>query len=222
MAELFVVRHAQASFGAADYDVLSDLGHEQSIALGRALRAQGIAPTVWVRGEMRRHRETLEGIWQGMGITDGEALIHTGLNEFDFKSLLDARFAKGGGPENMHTDRKTHFKILRDTVLAWQHDEIENPPETWAEFSGRVEAARQMLVSHGKASVLAVSSGGAISQLIATTLRAPAATQIELQLQMRNCAVHKFIHSSSGAFFLHGYNETPHIGAETQHLLTYS
>jgi len=61
-----------------------------------------------------------------------------------------------------------------------------------------------------------------ISQLIATTLCSPAATQIELQLQMRNCAVHKFIHSSSGAFFLHGYNETPHIGAETQHLLTYS
>ncbi len=30
MSELYLVRHAQASFGAANYDQLSDLGHQQS------------------------------------------------------------------------------------------------------------------------------------------------------------------------------------------------
>ena len=38
MAELLVIRHGQASFGQDDYDVLSDLGHQQSRAVGALLR----------------------------------------------------------------------------------------------------------------------------------------------------------------------------------------
>ena len=42
MSQMFhLIRHAQASFGAADYDNLSDLGHRQSQALGAALKRQG-------------------------------------------------------------------------------------------------------------------------------------------------------------------------------------
>ena len=33
MPSILLVRHAQASFGAADYDVLSERGHEQVTAL---------------------------------------------------------------------------------------------------------------------------------------------------------------------------------------------
>lgn len=38
MSELYLVRHAQASFGAANYDQLSDLGHRQSRWLGEHLK----------------------------------------------------------------------------------------------------------------------------------------------------------------------------------------
>jgi broad specificity phosphatase PhoE len=34
MGNLYLVRHGQASFGAADYDNLSELGHRQSVRLG--------------------------------------------------------------------------------------------------------------------------------------------------------------------------------------------
>ena len=37
MANLFLVRHGQASFGADDYDRLSPTGHEQSRLLGEYL-----------------------------------------------------------------------------------------------------------------------------------------------------------------------------------------
>ena len=37
MSVLLLVRHGQASWGSADYDVLSDLGHEQSRLLGKHL-----------------------------------------------------------------------------------------------------------------------------------------------------------------------------------------
>lgn len=222
MAELLVIRHAQASFGAANYDVLSERGHRQARALGAALARQGLRPLRWVMGAQRRHRETLEGIARGMGLPIPEAEVHPGLNEFDFKALLEARFARGGAPEGMHADRKTHFRTLRDTVLAWQRGEIENPPERWEDFAARVEAARAALCARPEGPVLAVSSGGALGQMVAASLGCPPARQIELQLQMKNCAVSRFVFTPR-AFFFHAFNETPHIDAATaDDLLTYS
>ncbi|MWD27913.1 histidine phosphatase family protein [Aquicoccus sp. SCR17] len=222
MAELIVVRHAQASFGAANYDKLSPLGHEQSEELGAALAVMGIRPDRVATGEQVRHRETLEGIARGMKAELGPAEILPGLNEFDFRALLDARFPEGGAPEGMHDDRRTHFRTLRDTVHAWQRDEIANPPERWAEFAGRVEAARQALCAGDHRQLLAVSSGGAISQLVAATLGTPPEQQMALQLQMKNCAVTRFVFTPR-AFYLHSFNETPHIVAHNaERLLTYS
>ncbi|MDA9990165.1 histidine phosphatase family protein [Paracoccaceae bacterium] len=221
MAELYLIRHAQASFGADDYDKLSELGHKQSYALGQALAAQGVRPDTWIMGDMRRHRETIEGIAKGMGLDTVNTEIHTGLNEFDFTGLLNARYRGHPAPENMHTDRKTHFRTLRETVLAWQADDIQNPPETWTEFKQRIEFARQFIMRDGVNSVLALSSGGAISQMISAALETPKVQQVRLQLQMKNCAVNRFIFTPKG-FYLHGFNESPHITQETDHFLTYS
>ena len=44
MAELMVVRHAQASFGTDNYDKLSELGHRQSAVLGAYLKDLGWVP----------------------------------------------------------------------------------------------------------------------------------------------------------------------------------
>ena len=44
MSELLVIRHGQASFGQDNYDVLSDLGHRQSKAVGALLREMGWVP----------------------------------------------------------------------------------------------------------------------------------------------------------------------------------
>ncbi|WP_137702747.1 histidine phosphatase family protein [Marimonas lutisalis] len=221
MAELYLVRHAQASFGAANYDKLSTLGHEQSRELGRALRAQGAAPTAFFIGDMVRHRETLDGILEGLGLT-AEPEIHTGLNEFDFTNLLDAKYPAGTGPENMHTERKSHFRTLRDTVLEWEQGGIPDARESWADFTARVEDARRTIMTPDHKQVLAVSSGGAIARMISHLLECGPGQQIKLQLQMKNCAVNRFVYSSRSVY-LHGFNETPHINAANEErLLTYS
>ncbi|MBD3680198.1 MAG: histidine phosphatase family protein [Rhodobacteraceae bacterium] len=221
MTALTVIRHAQASFGAANYDLLSDLGHRQSRALGQALVRQGVKPDHLFIGAQRRHRETLEGICEALGFDAGTAHVHEGLNEFDFKGLLEARFREGGAPEGMHSDRRTHFRTLRDTVLAWQRDEITDPPESWEAFAARVRAARESMQKAGGA-VLAVSSGGAIAQMITEVIDAPSPQMIRLQLQMKNCAVTRFI-AGREVLYLHCFNETPHIDAATEaDLLTYS
>ncbi len=221
MAELYLIRHAQASFGTDDYDKLSDLGHEQSFALGKALVAKGLKPDSWMMGEMRRQQETLEGIRLGMGQNNVKTEIHHGLNEFDFKGLLNAHFKGKPAPAEMHTDRKTHFRTLRETILAWQKNEVKNPPETWSAFTERVENAKQFIRSKQAETVIALSSGGAIAQMVSSTLQTPATQQIKLQLQMKNCAISTFIFTTK-AFYLNGFNETPHITEATQRFLTYS
>lgn len=221
-AILHLIRHAQASFGAADYDNLSESGHRQSEALGAALKRQGVQPDAVFIGAQKRHRQTWDGIAKGMGL-DAEPQVVPGLNEFDFGGLLEARFAgREDRPDDLHTDRKTHFRILRDTVLEWQRDEIANPPETFADFMGRVRGARAIIAQSGAKVPLAVSSGGAIGMTIADVVNAPADQMITLQLQIKNCAVARIV-LSRGNTWLNGFNETPHIEASNEaEMLTYS
>ncbi|MDF1855375.1 histidine phosphatase family protein [Pseudooceanicola sp.] len=222
MSSLFLVRHGQASFGAADYDVLSPTGHKQAEAVGRALAAQGVKPAAFIMGDMRRHRETMAGILKGMGLSEVEPEVHPGLNEYDFGALNAAKLRAAGLDPATPIDRRTYFRTLRDVVQEWHRDEIPNPYETYGAFRDRVEAARKFIMRDGVETVLAVSSGGAIGQMIARALDAPPITQVKLQLQMKNCAVNRFVYSTRN-MYLHGFNETPHIDASNEaNMLTYS
>ena len=52
MAEPYLIRFAQASFGADNYDKLSELGNKQSYALGKALASQGMQLDTWIMSEI--------------------------------------------------------------------------------------------------------------------------------------------------------------------------
>jgi len=212
MAQLRVIRHGQASFGAENYDVLSDLGHAQSKALGGWLRDTGWHPDRVVIGTMQRHGETLAS----MGLSGAET--HAGFDEYDFADLLNARY-QGEGPDLVKGDRKTHFRTLRETVLMWQRDELDGVAETWGDFTARVDAARAF-ACQGKGRVLVVSSGGVVGQLTARALQAPAAMMMELNLQVKNASISDFLFSGS-RFFLQTFNAAPHLDAAPD-LLSYS
>lgn len=216
MAELLVIRHAQASFGADDYDRLSDLGHEQSELAGKALRDAGWVPDRLVTGTLKRQRETLTS----MGF-DTAPEEHAGFNEYDFHDLLAVRF-KGSVPDPVRHDRKTHFRTLRETILDWQAGGLGEAGESWAEFSGRVEAARRFACDTPARRVLAISSGGPIGQLVAATMQAPPSQMITLNLQVKNTSLTRFFFNEN-SFFLNEFNATPHLThADSAGFLTYS
>lgn len=204
MAELLVIRHGQASFGASDYDQLSDLGHTQSQMVGAALREAGWVPDRLITGTLKRQQETLAS----MGF-DAKPEIHAGLNEYDFYNLLDVQF-DGKVPDDVRHDRKVHFRTLREMIYDWQGGGLTGASETWAEFAARVEAARQFATDTDARRVLVISSGGAIGQLVANTLGAPAKQMVALNLQIKNTSLTRFFFSKS-AFFLHEFNATPHF-----------
>ena len=58
MGNLYLVRHGQASFGAEDYDNLSELGRKQAVRLGEYFRDNGQSFDTVFTGTLRRHGQT--------------------------------------------------------------------------------------------------------------------------------------------------------------------
>ena len=173
-------------------------------------------PDRLITGSLRRQKETLSA----MGF-DRASEEHAGFDEYDFHDLLRARFG-GAVPPEVQSDRKSHFRALRETILEWQRDAFDGAGESWSDFVTRVRAARDFATDTDAARVLVVSSGGPIGQLVATALDAPAPQMMTLNLQVKNSSITRFIFAP-GRFFLHEFNATPHfMDAAGQDLLSYS
>ena len=207
MTEIWLIRHAQASFGAADYDRLSELGHRQSRWLGEFLRERGVRPARVVMGAQRRHRETAEGILEGLGLSDAPAPeSHRGFNEYDAGAILAEWL--DGRERPAKEDRAAHFRALSGALAAWQAGEIAGA-ERWADFEARVAEALAF-AGAGEGPVLAITSGGAIGQTVRAALEAPPAAMIRAHMQVKNAGFSR-LHAARGGPRLTTFNETPHL-----------
>lgn len=227
MAHIHLIRHGQASFGAADYDQLSDLGHRQSVRLGEHLRAQTAhGGPVWdavITGTLRRHRQTWEGIAQGSGLTL-EPLTWPGLNEYDSEALIKAlracHLVQPGEPGAY----KQHFRLLRDALAQWMAGTIspEGMP-TYTNFvANAVGALTHIRQQLAEKNVLVVSSGGPIATLVGHLLHTPPETTIELNLQIRNTAVTELVGTAKRQRLV-SFNTLPHLlAAEHQAWITHA
>jgi len=220
MAELVLVRHAQASFGAADYDRLSELGWRQARWLGEHFAQRGASFDLVVRGSLRRHAETLAGIAQGMGkdIGGGE---DARLNEYDSAALLRAHTK--GRPISRGGDRREHFRALREAMYAWTDGTLAGAAhEPFSEFRGRVLAALGEIRSGKAQRVLVVSSGGPIATLLAEVLGMPLRGMVDLNLQTRNTGITE-LQSGASRIQCVSFNSVPHLDRpERAGALTYS
>ncbi len=214
MAELLLIRHGQASFAEDNYDELSDIGRSQSRALGDFLRKMGWSPDRLITGTLNRQRQTLEA----MGLAR-EAEEHSGFNEYDFDDLLQVHHGDAM-VDRKHLGRKELFGLLRQTVFDWQEDKITGAAETWLDFCTRTSKAMDFATATDARRVVVISSGGVIGQLIADTLRAPAQMMMELNLQIKNTAMTRFVFSTNRRM-LQEFNATPHCDFEPS-LLTYA
>jgi broad specificity phosphatase PhoE len=227
VSELFLVRHAQASFGQDDYDKLSDLGHRQSEWLGEYFAARNIAFDSVVTGAMTRHHETLAGINKGMRQATNSANEHAAWNEFDFETLTDLYMQQN--PEARpaaDADRRELYDVLKKSLLAWSEDTIDRAGttmESWSEFQSRVTAAlREIQADGADRKVLVVSSGGSISAALQHILDLPAASMVQLNLQTRNTGLHRCVFNSR-SISLSSFNNTPHLDTrERQQYITYT
>lgn len=210
---LYLVRHGQASFGAADYDVLSDLGHRQCEALGRWFAARGIAFDAVLRGTLKRHAGSLAAIEAGRGALPA-AEIHPGLDEYDAEAVVRAVHPGPLAAARSGDDRRQHFRLLREGLQRWADGTLapEGMPP-FADWRGAIVAALDHVRSTFDGNVLVVSSGGPISHACAHVLGASPATAIELNLRLRNSALTEFVFSRRG-HTLHSFNHLPHLDGQ--------
>ncbi len=224
MAELYLVRHAQAGRLGGDYDRVSELGRQQSALLGAHLAALGLQFDRVARGEMRRHAETLEHLLSELGHA-GEAEVLPGLNEYDFDNLAEAYFVDHEQPPDFRSDRRIFFRTLRQALLAWSRGELPEAvlKESWEDFTGRVAGALASLCDPARGRrVLAVSSGGAISMVLAQVLSLTPDVAVNLNLQAKNSGFSRFIFNGR-AIYLHSFNAAPHLETpDRKDLVTYS
>ena len=224
MTELVLVRHAQASFGADDYDRLSELGWRQSRWLGEYLAERGTAFDKVLRGSLRRHAETVAGIAEGLG-RNLDAREDARLNEYDSHALMHAHLK--GGPLPKGADRREHFRILREAMYAWTDGTLEgtiagHALESFAGFRGRVLGVLADLRTARAKRVLVVSSGGPISTILADVLGMPPRGIVDLNLQTRNTGITQL---QAGASRIHcvSFNNVPHLDRpDRAGALTYS
>lgn len=192
MGTLYLVRHGQASLGAADYDQLSEMGQRQSRRLGDYFAERGMRFDAVITGTLKRHRQTLAGIAAGLpGLPESVAL--PGLNEYDSVAVLRAVYP--GQLERPTTPEaiREHFRLLRGGLLAWMEGRVapEGMP-TFKEFQAGIEAALQQALAYHEGKVLLVSSGGPISTAAGLLLNLQPMAIIELNLRLRNSAVSEF------------------------------
>jgi broad specificity phosphatase PhoE len=210
MGTLYIVRHGQASFGAADYDRLSDLGHRQSRRLGEHFRARGLAFERVLTGTLRRHRETFAGIAEGMGIA-AEAIEFPGLNEYDSEAVVCAVHPQPMPPPDSPESVRQHFRVLRQGLAAWMAGTAQpQGMPVFADFAAGVRAALDHVREHCEGDALIVSSGGPIAVAMSHVLGLDAATTIELNLRIRNSAVTEFSFNPK-RHLLVAYNGVPHL-----------
>ena len=218
MGNLYLVRHGQASFGAEDYDNLSDLGHKQAERLGAYFKNKNMLFDAVITGTLRRHTQTWQGIAKGAGFKH-EPLELPSLNEYDSHAVIatihPGKLEKPDTPDMY----RHHFRLLKDGLTQWMNGVVSPAGmPSYDDFQqGVVNALDHVRKNHaadknsGKSgNVLIVSSGGPISTAVGHILGTTPETTIELNLRIRNISITEFAFTPK-RHMLVTYNTLPHL-----------
>jgi broad specificity phosphatase PhoE len=225
---LYLVRHGQASFGAADYDNLSELGAEQAQLLGKWFADAQVKPTRLIAGGLRRHQQTSRAWAQGFTEKGGvlpDASFHSidpRWNEYDHEDIFGKGTKAFGleGMANKEMSKRDFQKLFEKAITRWisgQHDAEYTEP--WNSFHGRCAAALAEVKQMRGETVVVFSSGGAIGATVAHVLGLPATQAMQFNYLIANCSVSRIIYRDDEAS-LASFNNFA-VFETTPDLLTY-
>jgi broad specificity phosphatase PhoE len=211
MPVVLLVRHGQASFGADDYDVLSDLGREQSTVVGAELVRRQLRSPAVVTGTLRRQQDTASLALPGVAAdVDGR------LDEYDHLGLLERYPAPDADGSDLSS--RGVQPLLDHALGAW----VEDLGGTWPAFSsGAVAAVRELAGSlpAGRDAVV-FTSGGVIAAVTSALLGLGASGVVALNRVTANGAITKLV-SGRGGLSVVSFNDHAHFEGSARGLLTY-
>jgi broad specificity phosphatase PhoE len=237
MGVLLLVRHGQASMGAADYDQLSELGRRQARATGTRLAGADPAIDRVTCGALTRQRDTTAEIMAMMPDTAHEAgpepaefgpHIDDRLDEYDHVGVLTGLFGAGGaaaaagaaagagGADPAEPNRGLQ-PALDEAIARWATADA-GYGESHAAFIGRVHAVLDDLTG-APGCTLAVTSGGVIAVACVQVLGLPTDRWPVLARIIVNGSVTKIINGRTGTNLL-TFNDYAHLEGDRS-LVTY-
>ena len=204
MPVILLARHAQGSFGAADYDVLSETGREQAGALADELARSGQRVDRVLSGSLARQRDTALAVAERAGV---EIETDARWDEYASDDLVARHAPDAPAPANTR-----EFQEVLDVALgAW----VSGGDPTWPTFRDAVAGALEDLAGSLRSGECALvsTSGGPIAAAAVALLGLPPTALVPFNRVLVNAGITKLVSGPSGvtlvSFNEHGYLERP-------------
>jgi broad specificity phosphatase PhoE len=230
MSVLTLVRHAQASFFADNYDELSALGRKQARLLGEFLVRRQIDFGEVYCGPRVRQRQTAEIVGSTCaqaGRTWLDPVVLAELDEYDLGGLLhkfapdlsrqDAAFAEllaryrrdEDGPDRV----RSFWKMFEALTMHWATTPHSIAGvESFPAFRDRVERGLRCVMAGQRSGrrVALFTSGGVIGTSVRLAFAAPDRMALEVNWRVRNSSLTEFVFTKD-RFTLDSFNALPHL-----------
>lgn len=230
MSRLILIRHAQASIHAADYDQLSPLGERQAVALAEHWLKLGVEVDAVYCGPLQRQRQTAELValtynrsdrpWPGLSTLE-ELDEHQGLHVVkhlrEAMAPMDDKVARWVDrlAEDPPNRVEIYFEMFRYLTRRWVREELpvdDIPFESWREFRSRVERGMQSLAAEhpGGSTIAAFGSAGSIAAMVGRALQLGDEQVLEMSWAARNITTTELLFSGE-RWALRSFNALPHL-----------
>lgn len=235
MSTIYLIRHAQASFGRENYDRLSEAGLRQSEVLAGHFNMLSLEFDAIYLGTQQRHEQTLCAFLQCIRKTGASSIgVHKteAFNEYDSEIILKNLIpevirqepAFEANVASMMQDKRSFQLVYEKIMRRWVAGDYSIPIlETWTTYSCRVrDGLRDLMAAQGAGKMVAVfTSGGPISVCVQQALNLSDETTLQLTWQIMNASVTRLKYSGD-RLMLSGFNDVTHLELkQAPSLLTY-
>ena len=235
MSIIYVIRHAQASFGEQNYDRLSETGKCQAQILADHFAALGLEFDAIYMGRQVRHEETLAPLLDRFSENrrPRPPVVKTdSFNEYDSETIIatlipemirqDPTFETAVA--GMFVDRRAFQKVYGTLMEKWIRGEYASTDlESWPLYFRRVaDGVREIMQDQGSGKTVALfTSGGPIAIWVQQALGLADHTTLTLTWQIMNTSVTRFKFSGD-RLTLFGFNDIGHLErTKDRRLITY-
>jgi len=220
VGRIILIRHGQASFGASDYDLLSEIGKKQADITGRFFAKAGIYFDAAYSGTLKRQKQTADIV-----LNSGNAIsvkVAEAFDEYDFMAIIRSQLPDLLGKESdqISIDNAVFDKYFGKMMKRWASG-VDNKPgvETFSHFTQRVINGIKTAAADNPGKTTAIfTSGGVIGMALHAVLNIAPWEALKSAWLIPNCSFSSIVFNEKG-LKLETFNSMAHLNVEG--LITY-
>ena len=217
VGRIILIRHGQASFGASDYDLLSELGKKQAEITGRFFAKAGIHFDAAYSGTLKRQKQTAEIVLNSISVQISDAF-----DEYDFMAIIRSQLPDLLGKESdqILINDAVFDKYFGKMMKRWASGVDDKPGvETFSHFTQRVINGIKTAAADNPGKTTAIfTSGGVIGMALHAVLNIAPWEAFKSAWYIPNCSISSIVFNEKG-LKLETFNSMAHLNVKG--LITY-